>query len=183
MLYLIRHAKTKVEPGRPPSQWDLDPEGLPKLHQMAAAHDWNAIPHWYSSTEPKAVQTARALTEHPVTQRGNLGEVRRGYTEHYESAVRLFLDRPELPPAPGWETAQQAQTRIVQALTEVQQQHPGRSVAVVSHGLVLMLYLSHLRRQDQVDLAEWRTVGFPDLAVIDGGRVVQPFGGISDMAR
>jgi len=42
-----------------------------------------------------------------------------------------------------------------------------RKVVVVSHGLVLSLYVAHLNGADRSPIDIWRHITFPDLALVD----------------
>jgi broad specificity phosphatase PhoE len=179
MLYLIRHARTQIDPSRPISEWDLQPEGRADLIRLAGARDWDAIPRWYASTEPKAVLTAQALTRRPVTQVHDLREVERGsgLVDDYEAAVRRLFTSPDQPALPGWETAAAAQRRFAAAVEAIRAEAGGDDVAIVAHGLVITLYLAHLREHDRASLEDWRSIGFADYAVLDGAQVIQWFQG------
>jgi broad specificity phosphatase PhoE len=60
-----------------------------------------------------------------------------------------------------------AQRRIVHAIDTLVAAHPGCTLAVVSHGIILALYMCHVKRRARSDPAIWRGIGFPDLAVVD----------------
>lgn len=78
----------------------------------------------------------------------------------------------------GWEPAHQAQRRFASAMDELMAQAGrGHPIAVISHGLVLSLFLAHLEGKSVPALAEWRAIPMPGWAVVDVHRrlVVQPF--------
>ncbi len=91
--------------------------------------------------------------------------------------ARLFRF-PDRPAGEGWETAAAALARFTRAIDQLIQAAEGRDLIVVSHGTVLSLYLSHLRGESHVDLADWARVRMPDYCVVDTSamRLVQPFG-------
>lgn len=99
-----------------------------------------------------------------------LTELRRGPANlpdrtSYDDAVHQAFAHPELSIG-GWEPAQHAQQRVVASINQIAAQASG-PVALVSHGLILSLLVAHLRRQPQVDIAEWRSIPLPALAVVD----------------
>ncbi len=165
MLFLIRHARTVQDPAVPVAEWRLDPAGAEAVVALERAHPWREVPRWYSSPEHKATATAAALTDREPVLLDGLREVRRGgWHEDYAGTVGRFFAVPDAAPAPGWETANAALARFDACLWEI----AGRSsddAVVVSHGLVITLWLAHLRRRP-VDLAAWSALGFPELLAL-----------------
>lgn len=182
-LFLVRHARPVVDPARPPSEWDLDPAGVPLLEQFAGLPHWASACRIVSSAEPKASQTAAHIAGRhrlpPPETVGALGELRKGsfVANHAEVVVRAFR-QPEKPAADGWETAADALARFSGAIDRLIESARGRDLVVVSHGIVLSLYLSRLQGQSRVDPDDWARIRMPDYCVVDtaGMRVVQPFG-------
>jgi broad specificity phosphatase PhoE len=64
----------------------------------------------------------------------------------------------------GAETGVQAQQRFASSLHGVLARHPDSSIAVVTHGTVLALYLAALLDQDPYAL--WQRLGLPCYAVL-----------------
>lgn len=179
MLYLIRHARTSPDYTSPTADWDLDPAGFPALERLVASRNWDAIPRWYASNEPKAVLTAQKLTMQPIVERPALRELERGtgLVSDYEDAIVRLFAFPDRPAMPVWETANQAQQRIVAAIDSILDETAHEDVAIVSHGLVISLWLAYIRGQERVDPDDWRSIGFPDYALVDGNRVIRSFQG------
>lgn len=108
----------------------------------------------YCSDEQKALDGAAILAGHlglsPVVV-PELGEVDRSSTgylpeEEHTAAARLLFDRPD-ESVRGWETAHNAQARVVRALDMVITGHrPAGDIAVVAHGAVGTFLLCHLKR-------------------------------------
>ncbi|MFV2088598.1 histidine phosphatase family protein [Micromonospora sp. LOL_021] len=167
MLLLIRHAKTIQDPAVPAERWALDPEGIDQTRALAGDRDWNRLRHWYSSSELKAVATARALTDNSIATDHGLVELRRGgWSEKYDDLVRRLFQERHTAPAPGWESANAALGRFDAALRAIAARHRGEDVVVVSHGLVISLWLAHLNSTGEVDYREWKSMPFPALFVI-----------------
>ncbi len=103
-----------------------------------------------SSPEPKAMQTADLLAERlgrSVDVRADTGENDRTATgfvppEQFEKLADAFFADPTVS-IEGWETAADAQRRIVGALQNVFESSEG-SVAVIGHGAVGTLLRCHL---------------------------------------
>jgi broad specificity phosphatase PhoE len=117
----------------------------------------------YCSTERKSIDGAEIVAEHlslHITPVAELGENDRSATgflpsQEFESVADAFFAKPETS-VRGWETAADAQARIVKAVISIadSDQSPGL-IAVVSHGAVGTLLYCHLaeeaisRRWDQ----------------------------------
>ena len=66
-LYLVRHGAPAIQPNRPASQWQLAPTGF---RAVAALRHSGRLPDkaaWFSSPEPKAIGTARLLTNREIS--------------------------------------------------------------------------------------------------------------------
>jgi broad specificity phosphatase PhoE len=146
-LYLIRHAHSQ-RTALPAETWALSEPGTRQARQLAELPFWREVQIICSSWEPKALQTAQIVAEQrslPIEPVFDLRELRRteGFVPDYHAAVREVLENP-LKSFNGWEPAGEAQTRIVTAIERLWMLHEGETLAVVSHGLVLTLYLAYL---------------------------------------
>ena len=180
-LYLVRHAAVPVRPGRPPESWHLSPEGRAGASALAEEPCWADVALVYSSPEPKAVATAQRIAarhELPIAIERDLREIDgRTWTEveqHRELARRYLAGEA----VDGWEARAAARERFRSAIDAIARR--GEDVAVVSHGLVLTLWLSDLLGQDAGAAQELQArLRFPDLAIVDpvARRVERHFGG------
>ena len=135
------------------------------------------------SPEPKARATALACHgDSPLIEVPGLAELDRT-AAGYRSPVAYVDLVPQIFGEPhqsvqGCEPATSAQLRFVHAVSQVRQQFPRDMLAVVSHGIVLTLYIAHIRHQTIADVADWRRMGQPDIAIVDPDRaqVVADFG-------
>lgn len=67
------------------------------------------------------------------------------------------------PKLEDWNVANE---RIVNCVQDIVRTENGKSVVIVSHGRILILFFSHiLKRRMTVD--EWQSIRMPDLSVID----------------
>ena len=152
------------------------------LADHAALADVTRIAH---SPELKARQTAEAVARtRPLVQVRGLAELDRssaGFLSgpEYVNLVSGIFAEPEHS-IRGCEPAQHAQQRFISALASVRAQFPLDTLAIVAHGLVLALYLAHLRRLPTADVAAWQRIGLPDVAVVspDDGVVMSDFGSL-----
>jgi broad specificity phosphatase PhoE len=180
MLYLVRHASVDPRPGQPSAIWRLSPQGRAGADALAAEDCWAWLTRVYSSAEPKAIATAQRIAMRnalPLSIEPALGEVERPWVDaNYKAEARRYLSGELLE---GWETRGAATARIQAAIHRIDASHAEADVAVVSHGLILSLYLSDLLALDDLRTAElWNGIAFPDYAIVDpqGRALVQPFG-------
>jgi len=159
----------------------------------ALAQPWiSGISAVYCSTEQKAIDGAEILSRHlslGFTAVPDLGENDRSATgylppEEFESVADQFFARP-CESVRGWETAADAQARIVQAVESITVSDRSiGTIAIVSHGAVGTLLYCHLsgqpisRRWDQPPNGGGNYYGFQ----LGTGRAIswwKPIDGIS----
>jgi broad specificity phosphatase PhoE len=172
-LILVKHSLPQIEPHIPARGWLLSAEGvqrcLPLAQYLADYHPDLIV----SSAEPKAIETAQHVAEHlalPIHIGQDLQEHERQTTpffptvEAFQEAVARFFEYPEQLVL-GEETADAAHVRFVKALTDVQAQNPRKTVAVVTHGTVISLFISRLFAIDPYPF--WRSLTLPSFVVLD----------------
>lgn len=183
LLYLIRHPLTAPDPARPASTWGLAPEGEAQVAALCEAAFWRHVSAVYTSTHGKTRVVgamAREAFGLPVTALPGLDEAQRDVwiaPESFHEVQARFLAEPDRAPVAGWESAQAASDRFMQAMAALLDRHdPGESVAVVSHGTVLTLYLAALRDEPPT-LESWRAIGFAAVCAVDRATMqpVTPF--------
>jgi probable phosphoglycerate mutase len=153
---LIRHAAidglgSRIA-GREPGRM-LNAEGRAQALSLAEALARRAVDALYSSPQPRAVETAEAIGRGlglaaPIA--AELDEVDFGnwtgksYAElDLVPLWRSFNDLHSSTRIPGGELLIEVQARAVALLGELQQRHPGQTVALVSHGDVIRVALAH----------------------------------------
>ena len=152
-MYFITHPDVVIDPAVPVPQWPLSPRGRSRMQRLLS-QDWlRQVEAIYCSTEQKAVDGALILSEatgipfHQVSALGENDRVATGYLAkaEFEVTVDAFFARPSAS-IRGWERAEAAQARIVEALSWIAETTPGAgSIAVVSHGGVGALLLCSLK--------------------------------------
>jgi broad specificity phosphatase PhoE len=168
-LYLIRHAHTQ-QTASPAETWPLSDLGLRQAQTLAEQPFWQEVHIICTSVELKAIQTAQIVAERhdlPVEPSFDLRELRRpgDPVGDYESVVAQVLENPTRS-VNGWEPAGEAQTRIMTAIERLLMLHENKTLAVVSHGLVLTLYLAHLAdATPTLDL--WHSISFASAIQVD----------------
>jgi broad specificity phosphatase PhoE len=170
-LILVKHASPFVMPATPPQRWKLSDKGRESCVPLAEALQAHAPAVIVSSDEPKAQETAQLVAEHLKLasetaeglhehDRSNVPHMRSG---EFISHIELFFRRPrEL--VLGRETAEQATQRFDGAVEEVLKKHPSGSVAIVSHGTVIALFIASHGGENAFAL--WRRMGLPSFAVL-----------------
>ena len=168
-LYLVRHAHTQPT-ALPVETWPLSEQGIQQAHKLAGLPFWHDVHLICSSWEPKAIQTAQIVAERrclPIEPVFDLRELRRtkGPVPDYAAAVCEVLENP-LKSFQGWEPAGEAQTRIMTAIERLLMLHEGETLAVVSHGLALTLYVAYLTgAAPTLDL--WHSLPFASATQVD----------------
>ena len=151
----ITHPQVQIDAAVPVPQWGLSPLGQERA-QRAASHPWAArLGRVLSSEETKARETAEILAGASgldVEILPSSGENDRSATGFldpaaFEAAADWFFAHPERS-FEGWETAADAQRRIVTAVSRVLDRHdPTIPLAVIGHGGVGTLLKCHLAGQ------------------------------------
>jgi len=151
-VYFITHPNVIVDPSVPVIEWSLSDLGVQRMHSMLKL-DWvKSIKHIYCSTEKKAIDGAEILGEHlqlSFEKIEELGENDRSSTGYlpaaeFESVADQFFASPSHS-IRGWETAAEAQNRIVKTVKGItQSETESGSIAIVSHGAVGTLFLCHI---------------------------------------
>ena len=152
LLHFISHPNVVVDPGVPVPRWPLSEIGKSRMLEGLKQPWISDIASIYSSTEQKAIDTARILASHlsiHFSQEKNLGENDRSSTgflrpDEFEAVADEFFANPDRS-ARGWERASEAQRRIVRAVTSIEQQDQRvGNIAIVSHGAVGTLLYCYL---------------------------------------
>src|SRR6478735_987757 len=146
-LILIKHARPEVDPAVASEEWRLGAEGRDGAKRLAgrlASHDFARL---YSSTEPKALETAQiidrpmdlSVCEHPGLHEHDRRNVPHMASREFISMVALFFNEPDSLVL-GDETADEAYARFGAAVDEVLAKEGGGDVGIVSHGTVISLF-------------------------------------------
>ncbi len=169
---LIKHAQPQIDPLMPARAWPLSQEGKLLCRTLAdkvAVYQPQVI---VSSTEPKAIETARIVAGHlhkPFEVLAGLHEHDRSNVPFYspqvfEQSVAMFFQKPaEL--VFGRETAAQAQERFSRAVESVLEKYPDSNIAIVAHGTVITLFVA---THAQIEpFAFWKGLGLPSFVVME----------------
>jgi broad specificity phosphatase PhoE len=171
-LILIKHSLPALDPAAPAPEWCLSEEGRRRAELLARRLEGLAPAVIASSPEPKAIATASLLGAHhhlPVQVVGDLREHERRRTAYlgdqaFQDAVIAALRHPD-ELVLGEETTGAARHRFTAAVTGLlTTTPPERTLALVTHGTVLALYVAAATGVDVVAL--WRRLGLPSYVVL-----------------
>ncbi len=170
-LIFVRHSIVKQQPEVSSHHWILAPEGEARCILLAEKLKPYAPAVVVTSEEPKARLTGEITARHlglPTETEHGLHEHLR-HSEPYTSAdafranIHALLTRPD-ERVFGEESGAVARQRFEQAVQNILARHPGQTVAAVTHGTVLSLYLAQHARLDPV--AYWQSIGMPAYIVL-----------------
>jgi broad specificity phosphatase PhoE len=161
----MRHAEPLVLRETPGAQWRLTNEGK----ESARVHggrvmERSPITLVWTSPERKARETAEhGFPSIPTRVREQLGEVEKPWyttTDELREAVASYLGGETVE---GWERREDVLARLDLLAADVS---PGGSLAVVSHGVLLTMWLDHAGVLDD-PYAFWSDLRTPDAWELD----------------
>jgi len=189
----ITHPEVVIDPNVPTPRWGLSPTGMARARAFAARglvpRGWPIV----ASTEQKAIDLAQILAESTggeVRLDAALGENDRSSTgylrpEQFEALVDRFFGDPDANPE-GWESAREAQRRVVEAV-RVTLAGIGGPALFCGHGAVGTLLKCHVggraiaRREDQRETA-WKGGGNVFAFSLEPRRLVDDWVAMEDFA-
>lgn len=174
-LILIRHSITKPQPDVSYDHWTLTSEGISRCAALSERiRDYHPAAI-YSSEEQKAILTASTLAKHlmssiSVTPIVGLEETHRHTAPYYKNgddfraAVIAAMHQPD-EVLFGEEAFAAAHQRFETTLQTLMARHPDETVAAVSHGTVMSLWLAPLLQRPVEEV--WKSMGMPAYAIIE----------------
>ena len=167
-LYLVRHGRPAFDRARPAADWELDPAGFDDVWVLRESGRLPDSALWFSSPEPKAVQTAQLLTEGELAVVGGLREHVRDTTDwiqDFPAVVERAFDVPDAAAYDGWEPLSSCRDRVTATVRALVSEHPGTDLVLVGHGTAWTVLVAELTGRPP-DLDRWRTMAMPDLIVV-----------------
>lgn len=150
LLYLVRHGETewnrqrRIQGSADIPLNDLGREQAAETGRLLTRRDWDAI---YASPLSRALETARIIAkETGLPEPQTLDSiVERAYGDaeglDWREVDRLFPDDTVVP---GRESREAVGARVIPALVDLAESHPGQAIIVVSHGGVIRSVLGHV---------------------------------------
>src|SRR5215212_3631903 len=169
-LILIKHSLPGVVPARPAAQWKLSESGRVRCLMLAEKIGPYSPDLVISSVEPKAIETAQIVAQEiskpSYTVEGSHEHDRTGVAflskEQFEVQIHDFFKQPDHL-VMGLETASQACERFSNTLTSLEKQYPNKSIAVVSHGTVITLFVEKMTGMEPFSF--WKKLDLPSFVV------------------
>ena len=151
----LSHPQVSVDPNTPVPDWSLNEVGKARVDVLAKSGVLAGTKLIVSSAETKAIETATPLVsaiECGFEIREQMHENDRSATgflppDEFETVPDQFFAQPTKS-VRGWETAQEAQTRIVAEVKESLRKNPVGDILFVGHGGVGTLLFCHLSGHD-----------------------------------
>ncbi|WP_299924271.1 histidine phosphatase family protein [uncultured Nocardioides sp.] len=167
-LHLVRHGRPAMTPGVPAATWDLDPTAYDDVWALRSSGLLPSRAAWFTSPEPKAVQTAQLLSDAEVGVLDDLREHERTgeWVDDFVGAVRRAFEHPDVAALDGWEPLDACRERVVAAVRRVLDVHGSDDVVLVGHGTAWTLVVADLTGEPP-DLERWAGLAMPDLLVVD----------------
>jgi broad specificity phosphatase PhoE len=147
-VFFITHPDVAIDPSIPVADWPLNARGRARMQAMSASPWASGVRRIFSSSERKARDAAQFLADglglHGYSVVDGLGENDRSATgylaqQEFEATVDAFFAQPQTS-IRGWETAVDAQARIVHAVEQViSQASDDGNVAIIGHGDAALL--------------------------------------------
>lgn len=146
----LTHTQIDRDPAVPIPRWRLSDLGRERLTGV----DWRSFLHGtgviYSSVQTRALETASVIADAmrvPMQVRHEMREADRGPMGYVaDGAIATIVDRFFSDPmhsVQGWETAADAQRRIVKSVDQALHDYPDQDVLFVGHGTVGALLYCH----------------------------------------
>ncbi|WP_158925744.1 histidine phosphatase family protein [Acidisphaera sp. S103] len=155
LLYFITHPDVLIDPNVAVPDWALSPRGRDRMQAMLAQPWVPTLGAVWCSTERKAIDGATIIADaigtipHLLAALGENDRSSTGYLPkaEFEATADAFFAHPH-DSVQGWETAIDAQRRIVTAIATVLAEAPAnQDIAVMSHGGVGTLLLCYLKQR------------------------------------
>ncbi len=157
-IMLVRHAvndfvKTGKLAGWTPNV-HLNEEGIAQAEALGSRLATTKIDHLYASPLERTMETAEAIQKHQshltITQTTELGEVRYGDWEGKSIASlrsrkmwQIVQEYPSRAYFPNGETMRGVQTRAVNAVEQLVENHPSQLIVIVSHADIIKMVTAH----------------------------------------
>ncbi len=165
----ITHPEVEIDPNVPVDRWGLSETGRQRANTFARRNLLPKSAPIFSSTETKAQELAQILssvTGSKVKDDPDLGENDRsatGFLEpaEFESYVKQLFTHPEKSVA-GWETARNAQKRIVATMENILARHDASQPLILAgHGCVGTLLKCHYGGREIKQSEDQRQLAHP----------------------
>jgi broad specificity phosphatase PhoE len=165
----VTHPEVMIDPNVATPRWGLSALGRSRAERFANHPLVNDLTHLVSSTETKALELAAILAARckaPVDSGDKFDENDRRSTgfvpaSRFEALADALFAHPD-ESAEGWETARDAQRRVVGAFNDVLARHDAtKPIGFTGHGAVGTLLKCHLGGRIIARSEDQRRIGNP----------------------
>ena len=169
-IFVVRHGETEILSNLPSDQWKLKDGSFDVIKTMLKDVDITDTHVIYYSPLAKAKDTAQIISEIlglSLVERQCLREVERYFSfvdkEIFETRLAEYFsgdnDR-------NFESIGNARDRIISCLKSLIAGSPGKSILIVSHGMIITLLYSHLLGVP-LGYRDREKIRMPDLSILD----------------
>lgn len=152
--YYISHPQVLIDTSLPTEEWGLNDEGRARSRQLADSGVFDHVTAIWSSSEAKTIETATPLARRldmRIRVRPEMDENDRSATgflpqPDFEAAADVFFSAPDQS-FRGWETARDAQRRVVRAVGQALEETRDGDLVIFGHGAVGTLLFCALTGQ------------------------------------
>lgn len=169
-LYVVRHGETIETSDIPPDSWKLSDRAHESIRKMLDDVDLNAIHCFYHSPLVKAADTAKFISDIcgiGMEEYECLREARRNFDYIDKEAclkrVQEFLTGHN---SEYFEKYSLCQDRIVECIKSLLKHSNGKSIMVVSHGLIITVLYSYILGT-RLEYNDWINLKTPDLSIVN----------------
>ncbi|MFW9963524.1 MAG: histidine phosphatase family protein [Candidatus Sifarchaeia archaeon] len=178
-LYFLRHAETRVDLSVPAHEWSITDVGKLLTKELAKSQQLSAIDGIIHSSELKARQTAEIFAEGldvQMYQISGFDELKREHEgklteEEYRDRVKRTLTNLD-ESVIGWESGADALKRFEDSVRKIDIMFHQKNILIVTHGIVLSLYFSKLRKFLSIAFERWSQLEFLAWGLVRDSRVL-----------
>lgn len=172
-IILIRHSETKQNPQASSHTWQLTKRGRERCESLGKKLKPCGVSRIITSEEQKAILTGQLtadVLDIPCETAPALGETKRDTLPYFDkiedfwAAIENGMRHPD-DLVFGEETFTDARTRFANSIDALVAKYPDDKLAIVTHGTVMSLYVSHLTGEDVYTF--WRSLQMPTYAILD----------------
>jgi broad specificity phosphatase PhoE len=180
MVHLVRHARSAQDPTLPSWEWSLAEGAEAGAQRLRASGVLPLNAHWVSSTEAKAVATAKLLTTAELGLDDDLREAGRDpawlQLDEFHALVLKSFGEPQTSVRDGWEPLDVTRARVTTSARAAVERAGGLDVVLVGHGTAWTMLVAGLTGRPP-DVDAWEGMQMPDHCALDWpDRIARPWG-------
>ena len=166
---ILRHAETIKDPDKHPEDWLLTPDALEKINEYISEDKFVGITKIVSSTEPKAISTAKPISFHlnlQIEEMREFVEVKRE-KKFLTDEEFLIQKQKELEirdeKVNGVESGNEAIERFKSGIQKLEEKLQNECILVITHGTIMTLFLAEYKNDFSNIFGDWKNLKFCEL--------------------